>query len=599
MRGLFSRLAGVFGCRPLLGLGADLALTLQKHGAKGRDADGHGGLLTVGGLPADLAGGGVAHAGAAVLGRVAVEHLHIFLHRRTAEPVALIGVGAEVDGAEHLVAGLVPAQEDDHIVAVVIGHQPLEALPVEVHLPESALLQIELVDILDILVQLAVGLVLQQLPVELAVIGPLLLRTQLHAHKAQLLARMGHGVGVEAPDAGEFLPRIPRHLAQHGTLHMDHLVVGQRQDIVFGKSVEHGERDVLVVALAEPGVHLQVVAHVVHPAHVPLQVEAQPADAVGADHVGRLCDQGPRGGLLGNHQRMGVDRKGGLVQRLQKLNGLQMLLAAVDVGGPLAVPAVIIQVQHGGHRVHADAVQVVLLQPEGGGGEQEALHLRPAVVEYAGAPGGVLALAHIGVLIAGGTVKLIQAVLVLAEVGGHPVQNDAHALLVHIVHKEHEVLRGAVAAGGRKVAGALVAPAGVVGVLGDGQQLDEVEAHLLHIGGQRQGQVPVIEHVPIFMGAPGAQMDLVDVQGGVVNGLLAPGLLPGAVVPLEVLQAVELAGGAGAGLGVEGVGVGLQMGRAVGAGDGKFVGVIDVSAGNKAFPDALGDLLHRMGGRIP
>ena len=41
------------------------------------------------------------------------------------------------------------------------------------------------------------------------------------------------------------------------------------------------------------------------------------------------------------------------------------------------------------------------------------------------------------------------------------------------------------AEGGRgKIPGTLVAPAGVVGVLGNGQQLDIVEAHLLDIGGQ-------------------------------------------------------------------------------------------------------------------
>ena len=115
---------------------------------------------------------------------------------------------------------------------------------------------------------------------------PLLLGAQLHSHEAQLLAGVGHGVGVEAPDARQLLPLVSGHLAPDGALHVDHLVVAQGQDVVLREGVEHGEGDVLVVALAEPGVHLQVVAHVVHPAHVPLQVEAQAADAVGTDDVG-------------------------------------------------------------------------------------------------------------------------------------------------------------------------------------------------------------------------------------------------------------------------------------------------------------------------
>ena len=47
---------------------------------------------------------------------------------------------------------------------------------------------------------------------------------------------------------------------------------------------------------------------------------------------------------------------------------------------------------------------------------------------------------------------------------------------------------------------------------GDGQELDEVEAHVLDVRGKLTGQVPVVDEVPVLPAAPGAQVDLVDVQ---------------------------------------------------------------------------------------
>ncbi len=375
----------------------------------------------MGGDPLHLAGGAVHRPGAAVNGRVGVEDLHVLLYLGTAEAVIIIGVGIEIDGAQQFLAGFVPAEEHHHIVLVVVGHQPLKALPAVVVLPQGALTQIEVVQVPDILMELPVALAVQHAPVQLVLEVPFLFGAQLHAHKAQLLSGMGHGVAVKAPDARQLLPLVPGHLAPDGALHVDHLVVAQGQDVVFRKSVEHGEGDVLVVALAEPGVHFQIVAHVIHPAHVPLQVEAQTADAVGPDDVCGLGHQRPGRRFLGHHQHVGIDNESSFVQLLEESDGFQILLAPVLVGDPLAVPAVIIQIQHGSNRIHPDAVDVVFLQPESGGGEQEALHLRAAVVEDPGAPGGVFPLSRVGVLVAGGAVELIEAVGVLAKVGGYPV----------------------------------------------------------------------------------------------------------------------------------------------------------------------------------
>ena len=91
---------------------------------------------------------------------------------------------------------------------------------------------------------------------------------------------------------------------------MDHLVVGEGQDVVLREGIHQGEGDVPVVELPEVWVHFDVVADVVHPAHVPLEVEAQ------TPLVHRIGHLGPGGGLLGDHQHVGVVGKDGGIQLL-------------------------------------------------------------------------------------------------------------------------------------------------------------------------------------------------------------------------------------------------------------------------------------------
>jgi hypothetical protein len=88
-----------------------------------------------------------------------------------------------------------------------------------------------------------------------------------------------------------------------------------------------------------------------------------------------------------------------------------------------------------GHRVHAQAVDVVAVEPEERAGDQEVAHLVAAVVEDQGAPVLVLALAGVGVLVEGGAVEPRQAAVVLGEVGGHPVEITPMPLLVAVVHE--------------------------------------------------------------------------------------------------------------------------------------------------------------------
>jgi len=300
----------------------------------------------------------------------------------------------------------------------------------------------------------------------------------------------------EAAHARELAPVVAGHFPAQRALHVHHLVMRDGQHVVFGERVHQRERDVLVVELAEPRVELEIVAHVVHPAHIPLEVEAETAD------VRRARDERPRGRLLGDHHDAGVDGERHAVELAQELDRLDVLVPAVLVGRPLAVAAVVVEVEHRRHGVHAQAVDVEFAQPEGGGGQQEALDLAAAVVEHAGAPAQMLALARVLVLIAARAVEVAQTVGVLAEVGGHPVEDDGHALLVHLVHKVHEVLGRAVAARRGKVARDLIAPGRVEGILGDGHQLHAVVAEVRHVCRQLVGEGAVVVERAVFAPAP-------------------------------------------------------------------------------------------------
>ena len=267
-----------------------------------------------------------------------------------------------------------------------------------------------------------------------------------------------------------------------------------------------------------------------------------------------------------------------MVQTAQKVHRA-LIYAAVGVALPVQCP---------GDGVHADAVAVVHVHPQPGGAAQKAAHLPAVVVEVAGAP---LALSHVAVvLVQVGAVKLCQCVGVGGKVHRHKVHDDADAHAVAGVDKARKLGGGAVAAGHREVAGGLVAPAAVKGVLCQRQQLHMGKVVLQQPRNQLPRQllvvVPPVRAVrPGCAGLmlPAAGVQLVDVQRAVAA--FVPPLHPRGVVKGEI-QLCQLAGGAGAQLGGKGVGVAAHHGAAVRAMHAVFVQISFRKAGDKGAPHA-------------
>ncbi len=185
---------------------------------------------------------------------------------------------------------------------------------------------------------------------------------------------------------------------------MHHLVMGERQNEVLVERIDQAEGELPVVVAPVDRILLHVRQRVVHPAHVPLEVKPETA------HVGRPRDHRPRRAFLGHgdHARgLAVHQ---LVKAAHKVDRLQVLAPAVLVGHPLAGLAAVVQVEHRRHRIDTQPVEVILLAPEEGVGEQEVAHLVAPIVEDLGAPVLVFALARVGVFVDVGAVKEAQAV---------------------------------------------------------------------------------------------------------------------------------------------------------------------------------------------
>src|SRR6185369_15252939 len=114
----------------------------------------------------------------------------------------------------------------------------------------------------------------------------------------------------------------------------------------------------------------------------------------------------------------------------------EVLAAAERIRHPLSRLARVIEIQHRRDRIDAQAVDVVLLEPEQRVRQQKVTDLVAAVVEDQRAPVLVLALPRILVLVERGAVKLRQTVRVLRKVPGHPVENYGKVRLMTRVDEQ-------------------------------------------------------------------------------------------------------------------------------------------------------------------
>src|SRR4030042_2648271 len=120
------------------------------------------------------------------------------------------------------------------------------------------------------------------------------------------------------------------------------------------------------------------------------------------------------------------------------------------------------------------------------------------IVKNEAVPVGMDALSGITVLIEMSAIKISQPVLITGKMGRHPVKDYSYIMLVQTVNEVHEILRAAVAAGRGEIAGRLIAPGAVEGMLHHRQELNMGKAHLLRILSQPGSERPVGEKAVSF-----------------------------------------------------------------------------------------------------
>ena len=272
------------------------------------------------------------------------------------------------------------------------------------------------------------------------------------------------------------LPFVARHLADDRAFAVHDLVVRDRQHEVLAEGVEKTEGHLVVAPAAIDRVARHVVERVVHPAHVPLEAEAETA------LVGRPRDAGKGGRFLGDGHRARKAAVDELVGAAQEGDRLAVFPAAVGVRQPFALAAGIVEVEHRGDGVDAQPVDVEAVDPVERVAVEEVGDLVAAEIVDRGVPVRMEALARIGVFVKRGAVETRQALLIGREMRRDPVEDHAEARGVRAVDEAGESRRLAEAAGRRKQADRLVAPGFVERMLADRQKLDVGVAHVRDVG---------------------------------------------------------------------------------------------------------------------
>ena len=144
------------------------------------------------------------------------------------------------------------------------------------------------------------------------VVPPFVLLAELAAHEQELLAGMAEHEAVIGAQIGEALPFVARHAAEHRALAVHDLVVRERQDEILGERVVQAEQDLAVMMLAVDRILADVFERVVHPSHVPLVAEAEPAP------IDRPRHHRPGGRFLRRGGRVGKSREQLGVEAAQK-----------------------------------------------------------------------------------------------------------------------------------------------------------------------------------------------------------------------------------------------------------------------------------------
>ena len=340
----------------------------------------------------------------------------------------------------------------------------------------------------------------------------------LIAHEVQLLAGMGIHIQVEGSCLGQLVMVRAKHLLQDGISAVNHLVMGKGQHKPVVVVIPHGEGQLVIHGSALIRGRTEIMQRIIHPAHIPLIVEAKTAFPYG------LGDTGKGAGILRSQNNAGVHIFQSLVHSLQECHRI-VVHAPVGISLPVNRPA---------DGIHAQAVKMEFLDPEIRRRLEEAADLATGMHKVAGAP---LAETQSGIciLIEGCAVIICKAVGIQSKVDRNVVHDHTDAILVALVNERLQLVRSAVPGGGTEEAGTLIAPGFVAGMLVQRHDLQIVIAVFLQVRNQNVCHfliiVPGIRAVLRF--PEGTQMHLKNIQRSIL-------MVVAAAEPLVIIKLIAV-----------------------------------------------------------
>lgn len=152
-------------------------------------------------------------------------------------------------------------------------------------------------------------------------------------------------------------------------------------------------------------------------------------------------------------------------------------------------------IEHASDTIKSETIKVILVHPETQVAEQEAHNLVVAVVEQSAVPLVMATFASTMEVLVIGSVKLVQAVQnILGGVAMNDIEQYSNSQAVSGVNQLLEVLGGSISTAGSEEVVNLITKTGVVGMLHNRHQLDNIVAQIFDTGQHVSGELLVGGH---------------------------------------------------------------------------------------------------------
>src|SRR5580704_5634013 len=99
-----------------------------------------------------------------------------------------------------------------------------------------------------------VNRILQDVPFQTAVMGPLAYLSEFVSHEQKLFSWLRVHIAEEQSQIGEPLPFVARHFSDKGAFAVDNFIVREGEHEIFREAVEHAESQLVVMEFAVNGI---------------------------------------------------------------------------------------------------------------------------------------------------------------------------------------------------------------------------------------------------------------------------------------------------------------------------------------------------------